>query len=260
MFATAVRAVRAKKIEMLIWAVVIWALYFLMVWPAHAGTRVWLMYGWGDNFAGSSSGIDQIAARARNIPGVVAVNVRNYWQTQQIYNEIMATPTSERIVLGGYSCGANSATVIARSLWQSGRTFATIANIQASKWCGGDALEGLSPHYGQSTYNADCAQTFGLGCLPLTAAPSYAGTIRNINRPDSHGYADDDPATQDDVLKAIAATSLYGTRPVLPPRPERNCRFAWTSERGPVAACTRTTRGGRTVTVILHGGQQLRVH
>src|SRR6516165_8706137 len=86
--------------------------------PGAAATRVWLMYGWGDNAFGSSSGIDEIAARARQIPGVTQVNVRNYWDTQTIYNEVMASPAGDRIVLGGYSCGANSATVIARSLWQ----------------------------------------------------------------------------------------------------------------------------------------------
>lgn len=231
---------------------------FAMLSTAHAGTRVWLMYGWGDNAFGSSRGIDEIAARARNIPGVTQVNIRNYWDTQTIYNEVMASPSSDRIVLGGYSCGLNSATVVARGLWQSGRRVATVTGIQQSKWCGGDALEG-NTSYGQSTYNADCSQTFGLGCKPLEGAPSFTGRIVNINRPDSHGYADNDPAAQDDVLKAIAATSLYGTRPVLPPRPERNCRFAWTSERGPVAACTRTTAGGRTVTIILRGNQALRV-
>jgi hypothetical protein len=85
------------------------------------------------------------------------------------------------------------------------------------------------------------------------------GVINNINRPDSHGYADNNPAAQQDVLTAIAATSLYGTRPVLPPRPVRDCRFAWTSERGPIAACQWTTRGGRMITVILRGNQALRV-
>jgi len=229
-----------------------------IVTRGHAATRVWLMYGWGDNVFGSSSGIDEIAARARTIPGVVQVNVRNYWDTQTIYNEVMASPAADRIVLGGYSCGANSATVVARGLWQAGRKAHTIANIQMSKWCGGDALES-NVAYGQSTYNADCRQTWGLGCKPLEPAPSFLGHIVNINRPDSHGAADNDPATQNDVLKAIAATSLYGSRPVLPPRPVRDCRWAWTSERGPVAACRWTTRGGRMITVIFHGNQQLRV-
>jgi hypothetical protein len=233
-------------------------LLVISIAPGAAATRVWLMYGWGDNAFGSSSGIDEIAARARTIPGVVQVNVRNYWDTQTIYNEVMASPPTDRIVLGGYSCGANSATVVARALWQSYRTAHTIANIQMSLWCGGDALES-NVHYGQSTYNADCAQTLGLGCKPLEPAPSFTGKIVNINQPDRHGAADNDPATQDDVLKAIAATSLYGTRPVLPPRPVRDCRFAWTSQRGAIAACQWTTRGGRMVTVILRGNQALRV-
>src|SRR3974390_1767040 len=134
--------------------------------PVNAGTRVWLLYGYGDNAFGSSSGIDEIAARARTIPGVVQVNVRNYWDTQTIYNEVIASPTTDRIVLGGYSCGANSATVVARALWQVASRVSTIANIQMSLWCGGDALES-NVKYGQSTYNADCSQTWGLGCKPL---------------------------------------------------------------------------------------------
>jgi len=239
-------------------AIIIVTLFLLAHFTARAGTRVWLMYGWGDNFAGTSSGIDEIAARARQIPGVTHVAVHNYWDTQTIYNEIVAAPAGDRIVLGGYSCGANSATVVARALWQISRHVHTIANIQMSKGCGGDALES-NVTYGQSTYNADCRQTWGLGCKPLEPAPSFLGTINNINRPDSHGAADNDPATQRDVLAAIAATSLYGHRPVLPPRPVRDCRFAWTSERGAVAACKWTTRGGRMVTVILRGNQALRV-
>ena len=150
---------------------------------ACAGTRVWLMYGWGDNAFGTSSGIDEIAARARTIPGVTQVNVRNYWDTQTVYNEIMASPTSDRIVVGGYSCGLNAATVVARGLWESGRHVSTVVGIQQSVWCGGDALES-NVKYGQGTYNADCRQTFGLGCKPLEAAPSFMGKIVNINRPD----------------------------------------------------------------------------
>ena len=233
-------------------------LVFISTWPARGGTRVWLMYGWGDNFAGTSSGIDEIAARARQIPGVTQVNVRNYWDTTTIYNEVLAAPTTDRIILGGYSCGLNSASVVARALWQAGRKAHTVVGIQQSKWCGGDALES-NVIYGQSTYNADCAQTLGLGCKPLEPAPSFLGHIVNINRPDRHGAADNDPATQNDVLKAIAATSLYGTRPSLPPRPVRDCRFAWTSERGAVAACKWTSRGGRMITVIIRGNQALRL-
>jgi hypothetical protein len=159
------------------------AVFLSLISSAHAGTRVWLMYGWGDNAFGTSSGIDQIAAQARTIPGVTQVNVRNYWDTQTIYNEVMASPSGDRIVLGGYSCGLNSATVVARGLWQASRAVSTVVGIQQSVWCGGDALEG-NTRYGQSTFNADCRQTWGLGCKPLEGAPSFTGRIVNINRPD----------------------------------------------------------------------------
>jgi hypothetical protein len=157
-------------------------LWLVLSSQSRAATRVWLMYGWGDNAFGSSRGIDEIAARARTIPGVVHVNVRNYWDTTTIYNEILAAPANDRIVLGGYSCGANSATVVARALWQVSRKVHTIANIQMSLWCGGDALES-NVKYGQSTYNADCRQTLGLGCKPLQGAPSFAGVINNTTGP-----------------------------------------------------------------------------
>jgi hypothetical protein len=232
--------------------------------PAAAGTRVWLMYGWGDNFAGSSSGIDEIAARARTIPGVDQVNVRNYWDTTTIYNEAISAPAGTRIILGGYSCGLNSATVVARGMWQSQHKVATVVGIQQSLWCGGDALES-NVKYGQSTFNADCWDTGGLGCKPLEPAPSFAGKIVNIDRVQGHGAADNDPDTQADVLKAIAATSLYGrvppprppavshpippevsTGPIIPPPPSRppiaagiDCRWAWSSNRGWAVLCSR---------------------
>ena len=234
-------------------------IFVLFAYPAAATTDVWLMYGWGDNFLGTSSGIDDIAARARTIPGVASVNVRDYWDTSTIYNEaVAAVNAGHRVVLGGYSCGLNSATVVARGLWESGHHIATVVGIQQSKWCGGNGLES-NVRYGQSTYNEDCRETWGLGCKPLEPAPSFGGKIVNIHRAEHHGYADNDPLAQQDVLKAIAATSLYGSRPSLPPRPERDCRFAWTSERGAVAACQWTTRGGRMVTVVLRGNQALRV-
>jgi hypothetical protein len=211
----------------------LYALLILLSSPANAGTRVWLMYGWGDNFAGTSSGIDEIAARARTIPGVVAVNVRNYWETQRIADEIMASPTTDRIVVGGYSCGLNAATVVARGLWQVYRTVHTIVGIQQSVWCGGDSLES-NVKYGQSTFNADCRSTWGLGCKPLEPAPSFQGRIVNIDRPDSHGQADNDPDAQADVLKAIAVTAHQRI-----PRPPAHCHLAWTSGHGWLAVCHR---------------------
>jgi hypothetical protein len=234
------------------------------------------MYGWGDNWAGTSSGIDEIAARARTIPGVTQVNVRNYWETQRVYDEVVASPTSDRVVVGGYSCGLNAATVVARGLWQAGRTAHTVVGIQQSVWCGGDALES-NVKYGQSTYNADCWDTGGLGCKPLEPAPSFLGKIVNINRIQGHGAADNDPDTQQDVLKAIAATSLYGrvppppphiqhpippevsTGPIVPPsRPPIaagiDCRWAWSSNRGWAVLCSRPD--SRVRNIVRYRGQR----
>jgi hypothetical protein len=240
----------------MIYRIIILFIVSLWPFPVWAAADVWLMYGWGDNFAGTSSGIDDIAARARSIPGVSSVNVRNYWETQRVFDEVVASPTNHRVVLGGYSCGLNAATVVARGLWSAGHHVATVVGIQQSVWCGGDALES-NVKYGQSTFNADCRQTWGLGCKPLEPAPSFLGRIVNINRPDSHGAADNDPDAQRDVLRAIAATSLYGHVP--PPRPERppvECRWAWTSERGWIVACGRPPASRHVMSITRHRGQR----
>jgi hypothetical protein len=208
--------------------------------PAAAGTLVWLMYGAGGQ--STSTGVDEIAAKARQIPGVTAVNVREFRETDRIVDEIVATPATERIVVGGYSCGLNAATRVARKLWELGRKIATVVGIQQSKWCGGDDLES-NVSYGQSTFAEDCAITHGLGCKPLAPAPSFTGQIINIDRPLPHGEADNDPQYQADVLKAIAATAWYGTDRPPPPdqppaTPRLDCRWAITEARGFAVLCS----------------------
>lgn len=167
-------------------------------------TLVWLMYGWGDNAFGSSNGIDQIAARARLIKGVNGVYVRNYWQTQQIADEIMGSPSGERIVIGGYSCGANSPTTIAYGLYQHRRVY--IVGIQESLWCGGYPLYN-NVIAAQETY-AGCILTLGFGCKRYTAYPGHHVPIRLIRRPDLHPQADNDVNAQRDVLNFIAWVTI----------------------------------------------------
>ena len=177
----------------------------LLLWsclPASSATRVWGLYGFGDNIFGSSSGIDTIAAKARLIKGVTSVVVRDYWQTGEVASEIMAVPATDRIVIYGYSCGLNSATAIAAGV---ARTVNTVTGIQQSLWCGGTPLQ-ANVDYGQSTYGG-CIRTFGLGCKQLKGGPGFHGSIVNIRRPDGHGYADNDPDAQADVLFAIAETA-----------------------------------------------------
>jgi hypothetical protein len=167
-------------------------------------TRVWGLYGYGDNWRGTSGGIDDIAEEARTIPGVEFVHVYNYWQTQEVADEVVASPPDTKIVLYGYSCGANSVTTIARGL-DGVRDKLTLLGIQQSLWCGGDYLGG-NVLYGQVTYGG-CVQTLGLGCKKFLANQAFNGTILNIRRPDLHSQADNDPDAQADILNAIYETA-----------------------------------------------------
>lgn len=176
----------------------------LLSFPANAATRVWGLYGWGDNAFGTSSGVDEIAARAREIPGVIFVNVRNYWETQRVADEILASPTHDKIVIYGYSCGLNAATVIAKGI--NPRHVHTVTGIQQSLWCGGDPLYS-NVGYAQDTYGS-CIETWGFGCKRLKAGDGFVGSLVNIRRPDlEHADADNDPDAQNDVLNAIAQTA-----------------------------------------------------
>lgn len=177
-------------------------------------TRVWGLYGYGDNRWGTSAGIDQIAEQARDVPGVEFVHIFNYWQTTDVANEILASPTDVKIVIYGYSCGANSMTVIAHGL-DGQRNIDTLAGIQQSLWCGGDYLGG-NVKFGQMTYGG-CGQTLGLGCKKLMGNQAFNGTILNIRRNERHGTADNDPAYQQDVLNAIYETA---SPPSTEPPPE----------------------------------------
>lgn len=204
-----------------------------------AVTLVWLLYGAGGQ--STSTGIDEIADKARNIPGVDAVNVREWQERARVVDEIMAAPADARIIIGGYSCGLNSATEISRTLWERGRAVATVVGIQQSLWCGGSGLES-NVTFGGSVFNSACAMTGGLGCKPLEAAPSFQGQIVNVDLPLSHQEADNDPQAQAYVLAVIAATAWDDSLtppPDRPPPPGVECRWAWSSARGWAVLCGR---------------------
>jgi len=167
-------------------------------------TRVWGLYGYGDNWRGTSRGIDEIAEQARTIPNVEFVHIWNYWQTTEVAAEITASPPEARIVIYGYSCGANAMTVIAHGL-DGVRDKLVLAGIQQSLWCGGDPLGG-NVAFGQMTYGG-CGQTLGLGCKKLLANQAFNGVILNIRRNDLHSQADNDEDAQNDVLNAIYETA-----------------------------------------------------
>ncbi len=175
---------------------------------ASAGTRVWLLRGWGP--AIWSRGVDQIGAQARSIPGVSYVAVYAWTDTQRVADEIKRARNS-RIVIVGYSCGANSSTVEAAA-FNGVRRIDAVIGIQMSTWCGGMPL---TPNigYAQETLNAACLATLGFGCKKFTPGPGFPPSrLTLINRPQSHGAADDDPDTQRDVLGAIAGVARLKTK------------------------------------------------
>jgi hypothetical protein len=176
-------------------------LFCLSAVPAYGGTRLFAFYGLGGPWF--STGVDQVVEQARNIPGVTHIATYNYWETNRAANDINNVPSSDKVVLFGYSCGANSTTVVAAGVH---RHVNTVTGIQQSVWCGGTDLYG-NVNYGQMTYNPTCWQTGGLGCKPYTAGSGFTGHILNIERYDMHGYADENPDAQADVLRAIRLTA-----------------------------------------------------
>jgi hypothetical protein len=167
----------------------------LLTSPAFAGAKVWGFRGAG--LTGWSEGVDQIAEQARHIPNVASVRVFNYHETQQVYNEIAATPRGTRVAVYGYSCGANAATLIGTA-FAGHRNVNEILGMQPSIWCGGSPNLTQNVGYAQNTY-APCWSNFGLGCQQWSGARRLVQTER-IAR---HLQADTDPEYQADVLGAI---------------------------------------------------------
>jgi hypothetical protein len=170
---------------------------------AQAGTKVWGFRGAG--FEGWSEGVDQIAEQARHIPNVISVRVFNYYETQQVFDEIRTTPHGTRVAIYGYSCGANAAVVTANAFTGT-RNINEVLGMQPSVWCGGGWTNYINQNVGyqQNTY-APCWQTLGLGCQ------QWRGGRRSSSqeRPQRHLYADEDPAYQQDVLGAIDYLANY---------------------------------------------------
>jgi hypothetical protein len=173
----------------------------LLATPAYGGTKVWGFRGAG--FAVWSEGVDQIAEQARHIPNVTSVRVFNYYQTQEVYDEIAATPHGTRVAVYGYSCGANAATLIGTA-FANRRNINEVLGMQPSIWCGGSPNLTQNVGYAQNTY-APCWSNFGLGCQQW----SGARRLHQQERLSRHLLADTDPAYQADVLGAIDYLANY---------------------------------------------------
>ena len=169
--------------------------------PTKAGTKVWGFRGAG--FATWSEGVDQIAEQARHIPNVTSVRVFNYYETQQVYNEIAATPHGTRVAVYGYSCGANASTLIGTA-FAGRRNINEVLGMQPSIWCGGSPQLTNNVGFALNVY-APCWSNFGLGCQQW----SGARRLQQVEHIARHLQADTDPFYQEQVLGAIDYLANY---------------------------------------------------
>lgn len=170
---------------------------------ATSGTHVHALLPLG-NESLDNGGMDHIAALVAKISGVTRVDIFDYYQTQDVLNEIMATPTSVKQIIIGFSCGANASPVVAAAV---PRRFDGVFIIQASDWCGGAPLS-ANVARAQETYNPNCLDTGGLGCKLLDMAPGFnPSNFTVIQRPDCHICSDHDPDAQQDIVSAIRSVT-----------------------------------------------------
>ena len=169
---------------------------------ATTGTHVYLERGLGGYALGP--GVDEIGQLAMKIPGVTRVVVAEYTQGQNIADLANADPPTVRVVVGGYSCGANGAPGTAAAI---ARSVDMLPVIQASLWCGNYPIT-RNVLKAQETYNPQCVQTAGLGCMLLTTGPGFnPSNFTVIDRPDCHPCADTDPDAQNDMVLAIKSVT-----------------------------------------------------
>jgi hypothetical protein len=170
---------------------------------ATSGTHVHELLPFGGESL-DAGGMDAIGAKVAKIQGVTRVDVFEYYQTQDVANEIMATPSGVRQVIVGFSCGANAAPVVAAAIQ---RPIAGVFVIQPSTWCGGGPVS-ANVQRAQETYNPACGETFGLGCKLLDLAPGFnPSNFTVIQRPDCHICSDRDPDAVNDIVLAVRSVT-----------------------------------------------------
>jgi hypothetical protein len=171
-------------------------LIIALLWsaPAWAATDIVLMYGWGPN--GWSSGIDQIARKARTLRGVNATWVGDYTQTQAAYDWLHSRSHEHSLICVGYSCGGNGALVTCGALNRPTH----VIMLQPSIWCGRYPV--THQMHVQDTWSSG---NFGLGAYQPEPGPAIYTTF--IQRDHYHGAADTDPMYQRDALYAIGAVA-----------------------------------------------------
>lgn len=148
-----------------------------------------MLYGLGG--ASTSPGITQLAAQLRAIPGVA---VRGPYD-ESAWQEAVAdtkTWTVEKIVLIGYSMGANNVTYMAQQL----KHVDLLCAIQPTLYEEAVPITSVVKK-AIEFYNPNVLETGGLGSRKLQ------GNVEYVVNSDTHPYADDDPSVHTRIISEV---------------------------------------------------------
>jgi hypothetical protein len=166
---------------------------------AHAETLIVLLEGLGGRV--SSSGIVSLQEELSVIPNTIVALPLAQHNWRDAVKLIKQQRPETKIVLIGYSLGANNSTYVAKNVKHIDELIA----IQASVWGPAKALEG-NVDKAIEIYNPKFWRTAGLGAKRLAGIHfSY------MANGDSHFYADDDPEVHNFVfneVKKLAAPTM----------------------------------------------------
>jgi len=162
--------------------------------------KCYIMYGLGNE--ASSGGMDTLAAEIQKISPLISVApVYDYYNWEDIVTDIKKQPSSTKIIVIGYSMGANRVTNIA----------AAIPKTPISLLVAYDPTV-YSPvlPLGSNVKQAICfhSTTFNLlgnvGHALLTAGPGFnKKNLQTISTTDTHPYVDTDQKLHDHTLAAV---------------------------------------------------------
>lgn len=144
-----------------------------------------MLYGLGGE--STSLGIATLATELKAIPGVTVRGPYDESQWEAAAHDAK-TWTVEKIVLIGYSMGANNITFMAQQLKHVDLLIAIQPTLYEEA-----AAVGSNVHRAIEFYNPNVLETGGLGSRKLE------GNIIYVTNSDSHSFADNDPV----VLKRI---------------------------------------------------------